>query len=67
MPGDGLSEHAIPEDGITGDENFQETGKAAPAGPADPVSADTGDPGVVSRGAEDAADQGNPADRDATG
>ena len=73
-PGDELSEHAIPEDGITGDENgitgdenSQETGKAAPAGPADPVSADPGDPGVVSPGAEDAADQGNPADRDATG
>jgi L-threonylcarbamoyladenylate synthase len=73
-PGDELSEHAIPEDGITGGENgitgdrdFQETGKAAPAGPADPVSADTGDPGVVSPGAEDAADQVNPADRDATG
>jgi L-threonylcarbamoyladenylate synthase len=73
-PGDQLSEHAIPEDGITGGENgitgdgdFQETGKAAPAGPADPVSADTGDPGVVSPGAEDAADQVNPADRDATG
>ena len=55
------------ENGITGDEDSQETGKAAPAGPADPVSADTGDPGVVSPGAEDAADQGNPADRDATG
>jgi L-threonylcarbamoyladenylate synthase len=74
MPGDGLSGHAIPEDGITGNENgipgdedFQETGKAAPAGPADPVSADTGDPGVVPPSAEDAADQGNPADRDATG
>jgi L-threonylcarbamoyladenylate synthase len=74
VPGDQLSEHAIPEDGITGGENgitgdgdFQETGKAAPAGPADPVSADTGDPGVVSPGAEDAADQVNPADRDATG
>ena len=74
VPGDELSEHAIPEDGITGGENgitrgedFQETGKAAPAGPADPVSADTGDPGVVSPGAEDAADQVNPADRDATG
>jgi L-threonylcarbamoyladenylate synthase len=73
-PGDELPEHAIPEDGITGDENgitgdedFQETGKAAPAGPAGPVSADTGDSGVVSPGAEDAADQGNPADRDATG
>jgi tRNA threonylcarbamoyl adenosine modification protein (Sua5/YciO/YrdC/YwlC family) len=73
-PVDELSGHAIPEDGITGDENgitadedFQETGKAAPAGPADPVSADTGDPGVVSRGAEDAADQGNHDDRDATG
>jgi len=73
-PGDQLSEHAIPEDGITGGENgitgdgdFQETGKAAPAGPADPVSVDTGDPGVVSPGAEDAADQVNPADRDATG
>jgi tRNA threonylcarbamoyl adenosine modification protein (Sua5/YciO/YrdC/YwlC family) len=73
-PGDELSEHAIPEDGITGGENgitgdgdFQETGKAAPAGPADPVSADTGDPGVVPPSAEDAADQGNPADRDATG
>jgi L-threonylcarbamoyladenylate synthase len=73
-PGDQLSEHAIPEDGITGGENgitgdgdFQETGKAAPAGPADPVSADTGDPSVVSPGAEDAADQVNPADRDATG
>ncbi len=73
-PGDELSQHAIPEDGITGDENgitgdenSQETGKAAPAGPADPVSADPGDPGVVSPGAEDAADQGNPADRDATG
>jgi L-threonylcarbamoyladenylate synthase len=73
-PVDDLSEHAIPEDGITGDENgitgtedFQETGKAAPAGPADPVSADIGDPGVVSPSAEDAADQGNPADRDATG
>jgi hypothetical protein len=74
VPGEQLSEHAIPEDGITGGENgitrgedFQETGKAAPAGPADPVSADTGDPGVVSPGAEDAADQVNPADRDATG
>jgi tRNA threonylcarbamoyl adenosine modification protein (Sua5/YciO/YrdC/YwlC family) len=74
MPGDGLSGHAIPEGGISGDENgipgdenFQETGKAAPAGPADPVSADTGDPGVVPPSAEDAADQGNPADRDATG
>ena len=74
VPGDELSEHAIPEDGITGGENgitgdgdFQETGKAAPAGPADPVSADMGDPGVVSPGAEDAADQANPADRDATG
>ena len=74
VPGDELSEHAIPEDGITGGENgitgdgdFQETGKAAPAGPADPVSADMGDPGVVSPGAEDAADQVNPADRDATG
>jgi L-threonylcarbamoyladenylate synthase len=74
VPGDELSRHAIPEDGITGGENgitgdgdFQETGKAAPAGPADPVSADTGDPGVVSPGAEDAADQVNPADRDATG
>ena len=73
-PGDELSQHAIPEDeitgdenGITGDKNSQETGKAAPAGPADPVSADPGDPGVVSPGAEDAADQGNPADRDATG
>ena len=73
-PGEELSQHAIPEDGITGDENgitgdenSQETGKAAPAGPADPVSADPGDPGVVSPGAEDAADQGNPADRDATG
>ena len=66
-PGDELSEHAIPEDGITGDENFQETGKAAPAGPADSVSADPGDPGVASRGADDAADQGNHADRDATG
>lgn len=72
--GDELTERANPEDGITGDENgitgdedFQETGKAAPAGPADPVSADTGDPGVVPPGAEDAADQGNPADRDATG
>src|SRR3984893_1981506 len=49
VPGDELSEHAIPEDGITGGENgitgdgdFQETGKAAPAGPADPVSADMG-------------------------
>jgi L-threonylcarbamoyladenylate synthase len=67
VPGDQLSEHAIPEDGITGGGDFQETGKAAPAGPADPVSADTGDPGVVSPGAEDAADQVNPADRDATG
>jgi L-threonylcarbamoyladenylate synthase len=74
VPRDQLSEHAIPEDGITGAENgitgdgdFQETGKAAPAGPADPVSADTGDPGVVSPGAEGAADQVNPADRDATG
>ena len=73
-PGDELSEHAIPEDGITGDENgitgdedFQETGKAAPAGPADSVSADPGDPGVAPRGADDAADQGNHADRDATG
>jgi len=73
-PGDELSEHAIPEDGITGDENgitrdedFQETGKAAPAGPADSVSAGPGDPGVASRGADDAADQGNHADRDATG
>jgi hypothetical protein len=73
-PGDELSQHAIPEDeitgdenGITGDKNSQETGKAAPAGPVDPVSADPGDPGVVSPGAEDAADQGNPADRDATG
>ena len=66
-PGDELSEHAIPEDGITGDEDFQETGKAAPAGPADSVSADPGDPGVASRGADDAADQGNHADRDATG
>jgi len=73
-PGDELSQHAIPEDritgdedGITGDENSQETGKAAPAGPVDPVSADPGDPGVGSPGAEDAADQGNPADRDATG
>jgi L-threonylcarbamoyladenylate synthase len=67
VPGDELPGHAIPEDGITGDENSQETGKAAPAGPADPVSADPGDPGVVSPGAEDAADQVNPADRDATG
>ena len=66
-PGDELSEHAIPEDGITVDENFQETGKAAPAGPADSVSADPGDPGVAPRGADDAADQGNHADRDATG
>jgi L-threonylcarbamoyladenylate synthase len=73
-PGDGLSEHAIPADGITGDENgitgdedFQETGKAAPAGPADSISADTGDPGVVSHGPEDVADQGNHTDRDATG
>ena len=66
-PGDELSEHAIPEDGITGDEDFQETGKAAPAGPADSVSADPGDSGVASRGADDAADQGNHADRDATG
>ena len=66
-PGDELSEHAIPEDGITGDEDFQETGKAAPAGPADSVSADPRDPGVASRGADDAADQGNHADRDATG
>ena len=73
-PVDDLSGHAIPEDGITGDENgitgtedFQETGKAAPAGPVDPVSADTGDPGVVSPGTEHAPDQGNPADRDATG
>ena len=48
-------------------EDFQETGKAAPAGPADAVSADPGHPGVVSPGAEDAADQGNPANRDATG
>jgi len=74
VPGNELSEHAIPEDGIAGGENgitgdgdFQETGNATPARPADPVSADTGDPGVVSPGAEDAADQGNPADRDATG
>jgi len=74
VPGDQLSEHAIPEDGITGGENgitgdgdFQETGKAAPAGPADPVSAETGDPGAVPPGAEDAADQVNPTDRDATG
>jgi L-threonylcarbamoyladenylate synthase len=73
-PGDELSGHAIPadgiagdENGITGDEDFQETGKAAPAGPADSVSADTRDPGVVSPGTEDAPDQGNPADRDATG
>jgi len=66
-PGDELSEHAIPEDGITGDEDFQETGKAAPAGPADSVSADPGDPGVAPHGADDAADQGNHADRDATG
>src|ERR1700728_1427991 len=66
-PGDELPGHAIPEDRITGDEDFQETGKAAPAGPADSVSADMGDPDVMSPGAEDAADQGNPAGRDATG
>jgi tRNA threonylcarbamoyl adenosine modification protein (Sua5/YciO/YrdC/YwlC family) len=66
-PGGELSQHAIPEDGITGDENSQQTGKAVPAGPADPVSADPGDPGVVSPGAKDVPDQGNPADRDATG
>jgi len=67
IPRDELSEHAIPEDGITGDEDSQETGKAAPAGPAESARADAGEPGVVSHGAEDAADQGNHADRDVTG
>ena len=67
IPRDELSEHAIPEDGITGDEDSQETGKAAPESPADSVGEDAGEPGVVSHGAEDAADQGNHADRDATG
>ena len=80
VPGDEAPGTSRPVDEVPGDEppgsargrdpgpeDFQETGKAAPAGPADSVSADPGDPGVVSPGAEDAADQGNPADRDATG
>ncbi len=67
IPGDGLSEHAIPEDGITGAGDFQETGKAAPGGPADSVPEDAGERGVVSHGTEDAADQVNHTDRDATG
>ena len=67
IPGDGLSEHAIPEDGITGAGDFQETGKAAPGGPADSVPEDAGERGVVSPGTEDAADQVNHTDRDATG
>ena len=41
--------------------------EAAPAGPADSVPEDTGRPREVLHGTEDASDQGNRADRDATG
>ena len=56
-PGDGISEH----------EDSQETGKAVPEGPADTAPADTGSPREVFHGLEDAADQGNQTDPDATG
>jgi hypothetical protein len=56
-----------PGDGISGPEDSQETGKAAPEGPADTVPEDTGSPREVFHGIEDAPDQGNQTDPDATG
>ena len=56
-PGDEISEH----------EDSQETGKAVPEAPADTVPEDTGSPREVFHGLEDAADQGNQTDPDATG
>ncbi len=60
VSGDEPSGDEAPGDGIVrspGDS--QETGKAAPEGPADTVPEDTGSPREVFHGIEDAADQGN--------
>jgi L-threonylcarbamoyladenylate synthase len=44
----------------------EDSGEAAPESPADPVQEDTDRPREVFHGLQDAADQGNRADRDAT-
>jgi hypothetical protein len=61
-PGDGPR-----GDGIPGPGDSQETGKAVPEGPAETVPEDTGRPREVFHGLEEAADQGNQTDPDATG
>jgi L-threonylcarbamoyladenylate synthase len=66
-PGDEPPGDEVSGDGISGPEDSQETGKAAPEGPADTVPEDTGSPREVFHGIEDAADQGNQTDPDATG